>query len=194
MSLVDIPLPNAEDQFMDPATKQYIDSSLALSEVQSDAKLADFRAIVESFMAQQKARDLAAQREADIRIHADDARFERIEKRSDSIEAGISSLKRFVVATGLSTVLGVAAFNAALLQNMQTAFESGRLLSAVQADVVRQVRETDARQADLMRQMREVDTRVGATSAALTALQAQLAELNTLARERLANERAAKPR
>ena len=66
MSLVDIPSPDAEDEIMDPATKQYIDSSLAISEARSDAKLAEFRATVEAYTARAEERELARAR--DLRV------------------------------------------------------------------------------------------------------------------------------
>lgn len=125
MSLVDItPLP-AEDEIMDPATKQYIDSSSALGESRSDLKLAEFRASMEAYTARAEEREAAA-RERELRRAKD---FERL-------EAAIGSLKRTVVTTALaatlSTVFGVAAFNAALMQNVFAALELGQQASPAQ--------------------------------------------------------------
>jgi len=118
MSLVDITPPPDEDEIMDPATKQYVDSSVAVIEARSDSKLAEFRATIEAYTARAEEREKARQRD-----------FERI-------EAAIGSLKRTVVTTAiaatLSTVFGVAAFNAALMQNVFAALELGQKASPAQ--------------------------------------------------------------
>ena len=64
-------------------------------------------------------------------------------KTIDRIEAGIANLKRTVITTAiaatLSTVFGVAAFNAALMQNIFAAIELGQKTSPpilkMQADI-----------------------------------------------------------
>ena len=118
MSLVDITPPPDEDEIMDPATKQYVDSSVAVIEARSDSKLAEFRATIEAYTARAEEREKARQRD-----------FERI-------EAAIGSLKRTVITTAiaatLSTVFGVAAFNAALMQNVFAALELGQKASPAQ--------------------------------------------------------------
>jgi hypothetical protein len=140
MSLVDItPLP-AEDELMDPAAKQYVDSGLVLAEAQSDAKFAEHRAVIEKYIARADER----QARADERHAASEARFERIETRLDRIEASIASLKKFVVGASLSTVLGVAAFDAALIQNYHAAFDSSRYLSVAEQDMAAQRKRTEA--------------------------------------------------
>jgi hypothetical protein len=143
-SLVDItPLP-AEDETMDPASKQYIDSSLATSAARGDAKLAEFRAVMEAYSARAEEREAAArereaaarEREAAAREREnayrerDDIRHRDLERRMAQFEATVASVKRAVITTGiaatLSTVLGVAAFNAAHMQNIFAAVELGR--------------------------------------------------------------------
>lgn len=118
MSLVDITPPPAEDESMDPAAKQYIDSSDAIAEARNDAKLAEFRATIEAYTARAEERD--HKRAKDI----------------DRLEAAMISLKRTVITTGiaatLSTVFGVAAFNAALMQNVFAALELGRQATPTQ--------------------------------------------------------------
>jgi hypothetical protein len=137
MSLVDITPPPAEDETMDPASKQYIDSSLATSEARGDAKLAEFRAVMETYSARAEEREAAArEREAAAREREnayrerDDIRHRDLERRMAQFEATVASVKRAVITTGiaatLSTVLGVAAFNAALMQNIFAAVELGR--------------------------------------------------------------------
>lgn len=140
MSLVDIQSATAEDQVMDPALKQYVDSSLAVSEARHDAKLAEFRAIMEAYTARADEREAAArEREAAARDR-EELRARDVERRMAAFEQAVTSVKRAVVATGiaatLSTVFGVAAFNAALLQNMQSAFEQGRQASPAQVEIL----------------------------------------------------------
>lgn len=140
MSLVDIQSLTAEDQVMDPALKQYVDSSLAVSEARHDAKLAEFRAIMEAYTARADEREAAARdREAAARDR-EELCARDVERRMAAFEQAVTSVKRAVVATSiaatLSTVFGVAAFNAALLQNMQSAFEQGRQASPAQVEIL----------------------------------------------------------
>ncbi|WP_028101257.1 hypothetical protein [Pseudoduganella violaceinigra] len=169
MSLVDITAPPAEDEVMDPATKQYVDSNLALAVAQSEARQADFRATMQAYTARAEEREASARErdtaareredirannferlmaayeaKADARHQASEARFDRMEKRLDQIEASIASLKKFIVGASLSTVLGVAAFNAALIQNYHAAFDSARYLSAAEKDMMAQRQRSDA--------------------------------------------------
>lgn len=140
MSLVDIPSPTAEDQTMDPAFKQYVDSSLAVSEARHDAKLAEFRAIMEAYMARAEEREAAARDRESAARDREEIRARDVERRMAAFEQTVAGVKRAVVATGiaatLSTVFGVAAFNAALLQNMQSAFEQGRQASPAQVEIL----------------------------------------------------------
>lgn len=136
MSLVDItPLP-AEDEIMDPATRQYVDSGLALSEAHSDVKFAEFRATMEAYTARAEEREAAArEREAAAR-ERDEIRHKDLGRRMAQFEQTVASVKRAVIATGiaatLTTVFGVAAFNAALMQNIFTAIELGRQATPAQ--------------------------------------------------------------
>ena len=137
MSLVDItPLP-AEDENMDPAAKQYVDSNLALGEARNDVKLAEFRTIMETYAARAEEREAAArEREAAAREREaaarerEELRHRDLERRMAQFEATVASVKRAVITTGiavtLSTVSGVAAFNAALMQNIFAALEQGQ--------------------------------------------------------------------
>lgn len=143
MSLVDTtPIP-AEDEIMDPATKQYVDSSVAISAAHGDVKLAEFRATMESYTARAEEREAAArEREAAAREYAR-IQHEDLGRRMAQFEAAVISVKRTVIATGiaatLSTVFGVAAFNAALMQNVFAALEMGQrtnpVLIKMQGDV-----------------------------------------------------------
>jgi ATPase subunit of ABC transporter with duplicated ATPase domains len=87
---------------------------------------------------EEAARKLAEEREAATR-----ELVRNIFKTLDRIEAGMVSLKRTVITTAiaatLSTVFGVAAFNAALMQNIFAAIELGQKTSPpilkMQADI-----------------------------------------------------------
>lgn len=226
MSLVDItPLP-AEDEIMDPAIKQFVESSVTIAEARSDAKLAEFRAIMEAYTARAEEREAAARERVEAREVAareraiasetawresekaareraaaseaawresekaarerEDARFEaferrtdsyearsderlaafearsdRIEKRLDLIEASIVSMKRFIVGASLSTVLGVAAFNAVLIQNYHSAFDSARYLSAAEQDLQEQRKRSDALMSALEARLAAMQTTSG---------------------------------
>ncbi len=209
MSLVDITLPPAEDETMDPVTKQYVDSSLAVKEAQADSKLGEFRAAIEAYTARADEREAAArereaarsqefdrrmaeytereairaktfaeheaanrerealaakafaEREAasrereDIRAKAFEQRMddfialsnERHKAtlaRFDRLEATIAGIKKFIVGASLSTVLGVGAIYAALIQNYHAAFDSARQLTIAERDIAAQRQRTVA--------------------------------------------------
>jgi len=191
MSLVDITLTPAEDETMDPATKQYVDSSLAVNEAQADTKLGEFRAAIEAYTARADEREAAARereaaraKEFDRRMaeHAEreaiwakafaereassrereDIRAKAFEQRMDDfmalsnerhnatlarfdrLEAAIAGMKKFVVGASLSTVLGVGAIYAALIQNYHAAFDSARQLTTAERDIAAQRQRTEA--------------------------------------------------
>ena len=119
MSPVDITPVPAEDELMDPATKRYVDSNVAVAEARNDVKLA-VRATMEAYSARAEERESAArQREAAAREH-DEIRHKDLDRRMAQFEETVASVKRAVVTTGIaatvSTVFGVAAFNAALIK------------------------------------------------------------------------------
>jgi ABC-type multidrug transport system fused ATPase/permease subunit len=66
------------------------------------------------------------------------------EARIDRIESAIASLKKLVVSASLSTVLGVGAINAALIQNYHAAFDSARHLTVAEHELIEQRQRTDA--------------------------------------------------
>ena len=92
MSLVDItPLP-AEDEFMDSAIKQYVDSSAAIAEARNDLKLAEFRATMEAYTARADEREAAACKRADeheaVARERDEAARKRVDEREATCECG----------------------------------------------------------------------------------------------------------
>jgi DNA repair exonuclease SbcCD ATPase subunit len=137
-------------------------SNLALAEAKSDTKLAEFRATIEAYTARADKREAAArEREAAAReleairarefekrmeVYAarTDERHKASEARIDRIESAITNLKKLVVSASLSTVLGVGAINAALIQNYHAAFDSARHLTVAEHELIEQRQRTDA--------------------------------------------------
>ena len=104
-------------------------------------------------MARADERDNAAPERADEREAAARERALRVEKTIERIEAGMTSLKRTVITTAiaatLSTVFGVAAFNAALMQNIFTAIELGQKTSPAQIKMQADIEEIKRQLAEL---------------------------------------------
>lgn len=96
--------------------------------------------------------------EIDARFAQIDVHFVQVEARMSNIEAtvagmqnAIGGLRTTIVVTAIGAVIGVAAFNATVLNNMLASFESGRNVSAAQAQIQRQAEET----ATLLRQIEQ---------------------------------------
>lgn len=94
----------------------------------------------------------------DVRFAQIDVHFVQVEARMSNIEAtvagmqnAIGGLRTAIVVTAIGAVIGVAAFNATVLNNMLASFESGRNVSAAQAQIQRQAEET----ATLLRQIQQ---------------------------------------
>jgi hypothetical protein len=132
------------DANMTTPTREEIDATLATAEVRMDGRVAAIEANINGFMGRIEERSLRT-----------DDRFVRIENALKETQASISSLKTTMVVTAITSVLaivlGIAAINATLLSNMVASFESGRNLSAAQAEVKRQAEET----ATLLRQLQD---------------------------------------
>jgi hypothetical protein len=132
------------DANMTTPTREEIDATLATAEVRMDGRVAAIEANINGFMGRIEERSLRT-----------DDRFVRIENALKETHASISSLKTTMVVTAITSVLaivlGIAAINATLLSNMVASFESGRNLSAAQAEVKRQAEET----ATLLRQLQD---------------------------------------
>ncbi|MGV7207439.1 hypothetical protein ACLB1G_06260 [Oxalobacteraceae bacterium A2-2] len=80
-----------------------------------------------------------------------DARFAAILQTGVQIQADIRNLKITTIITAISSILAVATFNATLLSGMVASLESGRNMTQAQAEVKRQIAETDA----LLKRVRE---------------------------------------
>jgi len=90
----------------------------------------------------------------EARIDAVDARAEArslvIHQRVDDLATEMKDVKRtlsnqryWIVGTAVGAVLGVGAFNATVLSNMIAAFESGKSISAAQAQILQRSREME---------------------------------------------------
>lgn len=155
MSLVDTTPPPAEDETMDPATKQYVDSSLAVNKAQADTRLGEFRAAIEAYTARADEREAAAREREDIRAKAFEQRMDDFMAlsherhnatlaRFDRLEGAIAGMKKFVVGASLSTVLGVGGIYAILIQNYHAAFDSARELTTAERGIAAQRQRTEA--------------------------------------------------
>lgn len=96
-------------------TREEVDAKIATSEARNNAQLEAFRASVDALIARMD--------RFEERIHQDMREFKH------DVGIMIADLKKTVIITCLSatlaTVFGVAGFNAVLLSNMRTSFDSG---------------------------------------------------------------------
>lgn len=90
----------------------------------------------------------------DARVQRIDARCDHIDAELKGLRAEMKAMKWWMIGTGLSVVLGIAAFNATVLSNMVAAFESGKNTSAAQAQVMQQLKDTQA----LLEQIKKTQT------------------------------------
>lgn len=124
---------------MDPATKDYIDSRDDVVEAHFSVDIARIHATLDSMRTTIEAQ-----------AKTSDSRMDRLEK-------SMGTLRTTMIVTGISVVLGVAGLNATILQNMQSSFESGRMVSASQAAIMRQVDQLDARVKEVDQKLRQID-------------------------------------
>jgi Flp pilus assembly protein TadB len=142
-SIADAPEP-AYDGPMNAPTREEFNARIEAVEARMDGRVTAIQASIEGFMGRMEERLLRT-----------DDRFARIENSQRETQASLGSLKTTIIVTAVSTVLaivlGVAAFNATVLSNMVASFESGKEMSAAQAEVKRQTEETAA----LLKQMQQ---------------------------------------
>ena len=90
--------------------------------------------------------------------------MQNIKSEMQDIKADNRATRRTVIITGITlgiaVVLGVAGFNAMLLSNMISSFESGARISNAQIEVNRQVQETDKRLIAIDKRLEEIDRRL----------------------------------
>jgi len=95
----------------------------------------------------------------DERASQADECMTRLEAAMTATQSQIQNLKTTMIVTAISTatatVLGVAAFNAAILSNMVASFESGKDIATAQAEIRRQSEETATLIKDLKRRLEQ---------------------------------------
>jgi len=134
MSLVDIPSPAAEDQIMDPATKDFVESKLESSEARMSSSAAEFKTFVTAILARLEERDAARQR-------ADSAQREDIQKQLDEFRKESRATRKVIIATGMTILFGTAGINAAIIQSFHNAFDIGQRYSVLQNELSIQSRQ-----------------------------------------------------
>lgn len=148
---------------MDPDLRDYIDSRDEAAEARVTAYARESRAQIEA-----NDRIFQATHQEMLRVN------QSIERRMDNIERAMIAMKKTVVITGitatLSTVFGVAAFNSALLSNMQASYDSGRSFTVAQVEVRQQIEETEA-------MLKQTDAKLEETSRLLDEVKAKIKAL-----------------
>jgi len=127
---------------MTEVTRPELDAKLEAIEARMDGRVASIEGKIDAMLARMEGRDVAYEQ----RFANFEQRFTGIEESLKDTRNAVGSLKSTTIVTAISVVLaivlGVAAFNATVLSNMVSAFESGKNTSAAQAEVAQQARET----------------------------------------------------
>jgi anti-sigma-K factor RskA len=140
---------------------QLFGAKLEAAEARMDARIASIEATLAAFierMDERFARIESKFAEIDVKFSQIALLFARMEGRMSGIEArlanleatvgeiksSISGLKTTMIVTAIAAVIGVATFNATVMSNMISAFESGKNVSEAQAKILRQSEETAA--------------------------------------------------
>lgn len=148
MSLLDSENAEDDDSSMSPEDKDRVSLQIAATEARSEARMAEIRgslAVIEQRLAD---RDQAY----DVRFAAIDARFAAIEQAIRDLAQAMSRLRATLTTTiimtaitaCLTTILGVAAFNATLLSGMVSSFDSERDVGGTHAELQRQIADINA--------------------------------------------------
>lgn len=158
MSLVDITSPPAEDEIMDPAIKDYVDSKLESSEARSAAAAAEFRTFVTSTLVRIEERDAARQR-------ADEIQRVEIQKQLDEFRSESRTTRKVIIATGVTILFGTAGINAAIIQNFHNAFDIGMRYSNLQNEMAAQNQKTSAVLVQMDGRLAAIEKSIGDKSA-----------------------------
>jgi len=117
-----------DNETMSAVTREEIDAKLETIEVRMDGRLSSIEAKIDGFV---------------CRI---EDRFGRMETDLSESRKEFRSLKTTILTTGIGAVvaivLGVAAFNAALLSNMLASFESGKNTATALTQATEQLKQT----------------------------------------------------
>ncbi|RJG27747.1 hypothetical protein, partial [Massilia cavernae] len=133
---------------MTTPSREEFDAKLETIEARMDGRVAAIQASIEGFMGRMEERATRT-----------DERFARIEAASHETQTSIRNLRVTIIVTALSAaiaiVLSVAAFNATVLSNMVSSFESGKNTAIAQSEVRRQSEETAAVIRELQRKLEQ---------------------------------------
>jgi peptidoglycan hydrolase CwlO-like protein len=125
---------------MSDISREEIDAKLEANEARRDAQIASINGKIDTII---------------NRLDSQSQRMDRLERSIDATTGMLSSLKTTIILTGISSsiaiIFGVAGFNAALLSNMASMYESGKNNAEMQQETRRQVEQTAA----LLKQMQE---------------------------------------
>jgi hypothetical protein len=134
---VDIPPARPNDRRMTDFTRQELDAKLETVEARMDGRVAAIQASIDGFVGRMEERSLRT-----------DERFARIEEGQRDTQASLGSLKTTIITTAIATVLtivlGVAAFNSTVLSSMTSSFEAGKNTIISQAELKKQAEDTAA--------------------------------------------------
>ncbi|NGZ84865.1 hypothetical protein [Duganella aceris] len=125
---------------MNDMTREEIDAKLEATEARRDAQIASINGKIDILI---------------NRLDSHSQRMDRLERTIEATTGMLSSLRTTVILTGISSslaiIFGVASFNAALLSNMTSMYDSGKSNAEMQQETRRQVEQTAA----LLKQMQE---------------------------------------
>lgn len=126
-------------------TREEVDAKIATSDARCEALMASFRETLAAFNARLD--------------HFEAAMRQEMQEFKHDVGIMIADLKKTVIITCISatlaTVLGVAAFNAALLSNMRASYDSGKEAGEWRRDMALQNEENRKWRLDMEKQIAE---------------------------------------
>lgn len=124
---------NDDTQDMSEITRAEFDAKLETMEVKMDSRVASIEAKISSMESKIDG----------FVVHMSD-RMGRIEQGFDDVKRDSKNLKYWLIGTAIATVIGLYAANISMVQTMVASFESGKNTSVAQADIRKQIEQTDA--------------------------------------------------
>ncbi|WP_342116247.1 hypothetical protein [Pseudoduganella sp. OTU4001] len=133
---------------MDPAIEQYVDANMALYDARSDAKLAEFRAVMEAYTARADERAAAARDREESTAAAtrerEQIRANEVERRMADHEMTVKSVRRAIYTSAFAGTIAIAALNAASFVGIMSLFDVGRNFGTTHAEMQQAMREMRA--------------------------------------------------
>ena len=157
-SLKSSPSTGKKDKMTD-ISREELDAKLERTEARMDARVADVVGRIDTLIVAQQGRDRLTEH-----------KFEQLREAQKETLTGIKSLKTTVIVTmiggALTVIFGVAAFNATLVSNMVSSFESGK-------NTMQSLNQVSNQLNDAAKRMNEIEQRLeqqrAATAAAASA-------------------------